>query len=214
MKALVDNDVLFKGAAYDLLEVFMTAIPELEDHVGVLGAARFVLADMIRKKRGNQSNDPALVSFMRFFESAEILEPTDEERLLAAEFEAVAQAVSVSFDTGESQLCAILIVRGLPLLLTGDKRAIIAISKMFDIHLRISEVQEKVKCLEQLVSDTLSVYTTDSIRVAICSEPAIDKALSICFGCTSAQADDQDVLAGLNSYINHLRGIAPNVLHP
>jgi hypothetical protein len=213
MKALVDNDVLFKGVSYDLLDVFLTSVPGESDSVGVLGASQYVLESKIRKRTGDQSSQIILELLEAFLVDAEVVEPTDEEQSLAAEFELIAQSASVSFDSGESQLCAILIARSLPLLLTGDKRAIIALEKMLGAHPRIEEICLKIECLEQLVRDTLNIYTSDSIRSAICKQPDVDMALSICFSCSSASGNDQNIVDGLNSYIDDLRSNAPHILH-
>ena len=62
----------------------------------------------------------AKAAFRSFVDTAQIIEPTEEEQLMAADFELAAQRAAVALDSGESQLCAVLIARALRLLLTGD----------------------------------------------------------------------------------------------
>jgi hypothetical protein len=71
-----------------------------------------------------------------FLASVELIEPTVEESTLAAEFESLALAAALPLDAGESQLCAVLVSRNLPLLVTGDKRAITALESLVDSDTR------------------------------------------------------------------------------
>src|SRR5260370_37732456 len=98
--------------------------------VGVLGTARFVVASRI--KRATRTRDPksALEDLGQFLVNSIVLDPTDSEQQLAAEFEVAAQSRGLALDTGESQLCAIVLERAIPLLVTGDKRAIEGIERL------------------------------------------------------------------------------------
>ena len=69
---------------------------------------------------------------------------------MAADLEFRAQTTGLDLDVGESQLCAVLVMRMVPMLLTGDKRAISAIEHLFDLEPRIGWIAGRVYCLEQL----------------------------------------------------------------
>jgi len=211
MNAVVDNDVLLKGACYGLLPTLIGTVTN-NDPVGILGASRFVVPTYI--KRNQLRGDPALAEshFESFLATSEVLEPSSGEQLIAASFEAAAQQLALNLDVGESQLVAILISRHLSWLLTGDKRAIVSIEKLVDVDARLEEVAGKIKCLERLVADALGKGDDAQIGQAICGEPSVDKTLSICFGCHSSNADAATALEGLDSYIRHLRKSAPRVL--
>jgi hypothetical protein len=132
---------------------------------------------------------------------------------MAADFELAAQRAGLSFDVGESQLCAILICRLTPMLLTGDKRAIQALEELLDSEDRLSSLCGKVRCLEQLVLDVLRAGTNpDTLRGMICAEIDIDKTLTICFSCHSQDGPRQDYVDGLQSYVADLRQRAIRVL--
>jgi hypothetical protein len=131
---------------------------------------------------------------------------------MAGEFELAALRAGVGLDAGESQLCAVLIKRLVPFLLTGDKRAIRAAEQLLDSADRLAGLCGKVRCLEQLVLDTLPRGgETNSLRERICAETEIDKALTICFGCSSGTVD-VDYFAALQSYIADLRRQATRIL--
>jgi hypothetical protein len=214
MTALVDNDVLCKAACYGLLDELI--LPYCTKHClpGVLGSARFVVSKTIKKKRtqlrGNVAT--ALARLENFVNQSEVLEPTDSEQSFAADLESIAQRAGVSLDTGESLLCSIAVIRVIPHLLTGDKRAIRAIEELLEMDRRLSPLCGRVKCLEQLVLSAIDRTSRKMMKTIVCNEPDIDKTLSICFGCSSPRVSEDSFDQGLNSYIDDLRRTAPRVL--
>jgi hypothetical protein len=211
MDALVDNDVLFKAACYGLLRELIATV-SLVQQVGVLGAAWFVISKKIAKCGLQRNAEDVLHDLRDFLSGVETVEPTEAEQSIAAEFELAAQRLAVSLDPGESQLCAVLICRSLRWLVTGDKRAIIAIDRLMPGDRRLDYLSGRVWCVEQLVLIMLSEGKAASLRRAICEEPSVDITLAICFSCTSGRADESEFRAGLESYVNDLRSKAPTVL--
>ena len=212
MNAVVDNDIILKAACYGLLDEFLGPSCESIDLAGVLGAAAFVTRQRAKKMAMKGNTEAVLARLNSFFSSAVTLEPTDQEGILAAEIEYVAQRCSVNLDSGESQLCAVVITRGIPLLLTGDKRAICALEVLLDADQRLLKLSNKVRCLEQLISIALSKGQGAHLKAAICAEPSVDKALSICFSCTTGGGDEQSFAQGIESYITTLRSNAGRLL--
>ena len=211
MKALIDNDILVKGACYRLLAEIVNSIPG-DGPFGVLGAAKFVVPYYIKRRKLAGDVAAAEMCFFSFLASSEALEPSSDERELAAALEANAQQLSLSLDPGESQLVSILVSRILPWLATGDKRAIPALEKLLDTDARLANLTGKIRCLEQLVKQMLVNGDYTIIRNAICSEPAVDKALTICFGCSSQGSTSTNTHQGLDSYIGAIRASAARVL--
>jgi hypothetical protein len=211
MKALIDNDILVKGACYRLLEEIVNSIPG-DGHCGVLGAAKFVVPHYIKRQKLAGDVDAAEMCFSLFLASNEALEPSSDERELAATLEANAQQLALSLDPGESQLISILVSRVLPWLATGDKRAIAALEKLLDTDARLANLAGKIRCLEQLVKQILANGDYAVVRNAICSEAAVDKALTICFGCNSQDPTSTNIHQGLDSYIGAIRASAARVL--
>lgn len=210
MNTLVDNDVLIKGSCYGLLCELILGVSPLNT-VGVLGSARFVVPERIRRCRLRANHASAVHIFLDFLTHTSVIEPTTEEQQMAADLELAAQQVGLSLDSGESQLCAVASMRLLPLLLTGDKRAIAAIDKLFNGDSRLHSVAGKVMCLEQLFVALLS-SNGGGLRNTVCAEPEVDKALSNCFSCFGGVVSIESHLEGLNSYIQNLRGLAARVL--
>ncbi|MDH7972525.1 hypothetical protein QH494_10055 [Sphingomonas sp. AR_OL41] len=95
--------------------------------------------------------------------------------------------------------------RSTRLLLTGDKRAVAAIGA-----LPLPLPPHRVACLEQLLGSLAEANGPDTVRSAVCAEPAVDKALAAACCCSSPPGTDPR--PGLASYVEHLRAQAPTVL--
>jgi hypothetical protein len=212
MEALVDNDILMKGACYDLLDELLSQTASSTNLLGILGATRFVVAKKIRKRVLRGDKEAAVTSLEAFIQRVTIVEPTSEEQRMAADFELAAQRAGVALDTGESQLCAVLIIRAVRQLYTGDKRAIQAMQDLLEADTRLISLGNKVKCLEQLVLQSITEGNVSLFRATICSEPETDMALTICFSCTSKSVSLEEISHALNSYIDDLRKSSPQIL--
>lgn len=212
MMAAVDNDVLVKGLSYGLLFDLLGSITSDVRDIGMLGAARFVVRASLRKANLNQGTETAFRVFEELLGRVAVLEPTNEETTFAAELEFAAQRANFDLDTGESQLCAIVIGRALPWLATGDKRAVRAFEQLLIARSDATKLAGKVLCLEQLFLRLIGMTNAAAVRGAVCAEPSVDVALALCFGCHSAEVDPNSWSDGLKSYIADLRREANTVL--
>lgn len=209
---VIDNDVLIKCACYSLLDQ-LVALPDDSGNVGVLGAARFVVRENLRRRGRVQDRAAALASFEQYLLSVVELEPTEEELSLAARLEEQAVIDGVDLDGGESQLCAIAIMRHSPLVVTGDKRAVQGIEIVQAVITELAGLQGRIACLEQAIAGMISRVGHAAVRSMVCAEPHVDKSLSICFGCRNQSYTEDSVREGLSSYVEDLRGRAPTFLY-
>lgn len=213
IEAAIDNDVLIKAACYRLLDEAVAVFGGAGSSIGVLGAARFVVGSRLRRRIGICDPESAEASFAAFIESVIELEPTSTEVELATSIEEAAILDDLPLDSGESQLCAMVLQRLIGLMVTGDKRAIVSLEKIFPKIREISALRSRVCCMEQLVLKIVERIGVHAVRSAVCAEPHADKALTICFSCRRMDLpQEQSSLDGLRSYIEELRGIAPVVL--
>lgn len=207
----VDNDVVLKAACFRLGNEFW---PQ-ETGLGVLGAAKYVLAKAVTGKNLSGGSEALGLALREFFERTVTLEPTEAEIAFAADLVLLAQQNDLDFDTGEAQLTAIVIRRALAFLETGDKRAIRALEDLLDFEPRLAPLRGRVRCIEQLAAAALVGDALRRVRTGICAEPALDKSLSICFACASNRPLTVDAALGaLASYIESLRREAPRILAP
>ncbi|WP_143030061.1 hypothetical protein [Pseudonocardia oroxyli] len=179
--------------------------------VHVLGAARFVVPSAIARSSRITDKGRALENFRRLLDHADQLEPSNAEVALATEIEEIAQREAVEMDGGESLLCAIVITRVYDYLVTGDKRAVIALEQMRELLAILSDLDGKAVSLEQSIAWLVVALGEEEVRARVCREKDVDKALSACCSCASLHiALSPD--SGLESYIDDLRRQAPHIL--
>lgn len=210
---LVDNDVLIKLACYGLLHQ-VGPLSADKGRVGVLGAARFVVRGRLRRPGTALDRAAARAVFDAFLGTVAEIEPHEAELALASLIEDYAIRAGVDLDSGESQLCAIAVHRGLPLLLTGDKRAIGGLEVVQVGVEAISVMAGRIVCLEQAIAGVVNKVGPLAVKTAVCAEPGVDKALSICFECTRPGPRPDFRPEGLTSYVEDLRRTAPTMLYP
>lgn len=97
-------------------------------------------------------------------------------------------------------------------MLTGDKRAIAAIEAVARALGCATGATGRVACLEQLFMELLAHCEAEWLHERVCSEPEADKALSVCFACSSPTFVVDSAVDGLVSHINDLRIQAPTIL--
>lgn len=211
MQALVDNDVLHKTAAYQLLLALLGSKPYGASSYAVLGTAPHVVPKKMKKKLQGDILANALLQFQETLKLVTILEPTTEEIKLAAQLERMAQENNLQLDSGESQLCAVLHLRGDAMIFTGDKRAITAMASAASLA-GCGGVAGYVVCLEQLFLWLIAKLGHAAICAAVCAGKDVDKAITMCFGCYSGGASQDSVNEGLSSYINSIEQGAPGIL--
>lgn len=210
LDAVVDNDIVIKGACYALLGELLAGFGGGAS-LGVLGAARYVVRDRLSRHQGLRDRVRAEASWAAFLSAVHELEPTDAEVELATLIEEAAGKAGVSVDVGESQLCAIAISRDTPRVITGDKRAIQGIEAILGVVDQLAELSGRVGCLEQVVAAVAERIGGPAVRALVCAEPDIDRAVSICLHCLREDAGDFD-RDGLDSYVRHLRSLAPTLI--
>lgn len=202
--AALDNDVLTKGARYGLLTVFFEALALDVAQTAVLGTARFVVSKRVRQ--GAVTNQRALDEIAFVLARCQVFNPTQRELDLATELEVSARELGVALDAGESQLCAIVVIRTIAFLLTGDKRAVEAMQALGRTKADLQYLQGKVRCLEQILLAVLNVRDFEWVRDAVCRAVDVDKALSYCFACHSSATRLEEVVEGLRSYVAAIDG--------
>lgn len=205
---LWDNDIAFKVACYQLVDSAIALGSSKSTPPAMLAVGQYVIRKKLERHDRVLDGDAAQAAFEGLLQAIGFVEPAEDELALASDIESEAIRAGLDLDSGESQLLAILHTRACALLVTGDKRAVIAMAVVAR-----DMAEGRIRCLEQLTLQIVALIGVAEARAKVCAEPLIDRALSACFGCASAAAPrDQDVWDGLQSYIKHLRGKAPGIL--
>lgn len=210
--AALDNDVILKGASYGVLTDLLASLPGAPYAHGALGAARFMLPKKLAKKTVTRM-DAAKAELEVALAALEVLEPTKDERKLAAELQFNAQRASLPLDVGEAQLTAMAIARKMRHLLTGDKRAIAALaSTRFPDGLPRERLVNRVICFEQAIWTLTDALGTANVRATICAEREVDTQMRICFSCSSPEVSEDSWREGLRAAIEAVRIDCPDFL--
>ena len=174
---LADNDIYIKCCCYDLSEEMVEHLTIGGTPPAMLAVGRFVVRNRLQRHQRASEPERALAAFNRILEKVELLEPTEKELDIAADLEQAALESGLELDAGESQLFAILQKRELPLMVTGDKRAISALEHI------VGDPSPSgcIACFEQLVLTMLSQLDIERIRTAVCREKTVDRTMAICF---------------------------------
>jgi hypothetical protein len=208
---LCDNDVVLKGCCYDLSLEILLCLGRIGE-IYILGSAQYVIQNRIARSKTIAHRLVAAENFEVFFSAVQIAEPSDEEVRLAAEFEAEAQTHNLALDSGESLLLAILLARNVPLLVTGDKRAITSTEMLSTISASAAAIKRRIACIEQMFLSLLKYEDFAMLQLRVCQEPKIDVALSNCFTCASGSGSRANAVEGLTSYVKSLQNSAARVL--
>lgn len=212
MNTVVDNDLILKSVSYGLAGVFW---PDGDpESVGILGAARYVVTHEIDRAPLSRGADAARSDLSELLSRCEEIEPTDEEIDLAAQIELCGQEHGLALDNGESQLAAIVVARDLPVLETGDKRAIAGLEEARCHLAALDSLRGRVRCLEQIARRAIGPEEGfDRLSRRVCAESGVDKSLSVCLGCFGdSPADRKTALEALDQYIREVRQSAPAML--
>jgi hypothetical protein len=212
LASATDNDIVLKAVCYGVAAAFWPNLGSTR-HLGVLGAARYIIGDRIDRAALRGDKIQVHARFTALLGFADVLEPTIDEIELAAEMETAAAQAGVSLDSGESQLAAMVCHREIEVLETGDKRAIVGLETVLDQVPGLLPICGRVRSLEQIVrAVAANKEALRPVARAVCAEPEIDIALSVCFSCYSSPAGTSDPAEGLDSYIADLRRNARRIL--
>lgn len=209
--AAIDNDVVLKLACFRMLGRLCEAMRIPPDRVLVLAAARFVLRSAIMRSRNIGDKEGTRACMEDFLATAQVIEPTPEEIAIATSIEEAALSRGLALDVGESQLCAVVLSRTIPVLATGDKRAVHALHALSEDDPRLAMMAGRVACLEQLALILIRLVGEAVFRQAVCAEREADKALAICCKCLVPESKESTEYS-LRSYIDALRRNAPTLL--
>lgn len=164
MNAVVDTDILIKSASYALMGPLVTESLGSGSVFGYLAVARFMVPKRLEAAKLRRPAVEAIDELKTWFGSSVPIETDDREQELAASLESSAQQAGVSLDQGESQLCAVLINRGIPLMLTGDKRAIAVttLEVLNETHDHCSEILQPAQTMTDGGSGIVMTIVTNS----------------------------------------------------
>ncbi len=200
-RLLVDSDVLIKLAHWGLLDQLASSFDLDRSQVSALASLQF----RALRRDGKLFHTPAAADALAGYlsDTSEIPggRPEDLSRL---------QGIT-NLDAGEIELVAACLADPDALLISGDKRAVIALAELGPADVA-NRLEGRVICLEQLLrmiaGRSGSACVIEGVRV----RRELDAALRSVVGpqgCTDAH-----FLEGMASYVSDLRRQTASLLHP
>lgn len=203
-EAAIDTDILLKSAAYRLAGEVVEVVQQ-KGTPAVLGLTHLIANKQLKRKRGLKDLDGARAELQKGLALLGHLEPDGEEIALAAELATDAQARSLSLDAGEAQLAAIVARRGLPLLATGDKRALAALAALLEDGPIRAALVGRLACFEQIIEAIAEKIGDDELRSRVCAEPEVDGAMRMACSCGRDPWDPAQLHEACASFANAIR---------
>lgn len=186
---LSDNDIVFKLAHCDLLGL-------LHQHLNVDQKEIWILSSCVYKLRSVLKANPTVLARVEAFCQAV---STINEAELDSNYLQTLQDTGI--DAGEAILAAMACQTEDSYLITGDKRALIALNKLSDVALR-SKLENRIYCFEALLLEMIKHYGFDTLRPHFMNGIASDKVLSMSFG---DGRDESHAVECIGSYLNGIR---------
>lgn len=209
--AALDTDVLLKISAYGLSGELMALLAP-HGSAGTLGLTHLIAGRQLARKRGVVDRAGAAADLASLLAQLERLEPDDDEIALAAELASIAQTLSLPLDAGEAQLTAIVMSRGLPMMVTGDKRALGALSTMLADDADRPPLRGRLVCFEQVISAITTMIGAVAMRSRICAEPDVDGAMRLACSCGRADWNPAQLEEACDSYVGAIAGATGDLL--
>lgn len=207
MRAFFDNDIIHKLAAFGLLAEALTALGLRPLDVFVLPTARVRFQvgkpEVASRKYGAEVAE-RIRSFLGSVDTVAESPHPDDERAVAG---------VLGIDAGEAILLSVVSRTPDSLLVTGDKRCLVALALAPSCMDICSRIQGRVLCLEQVLLSVITVLGVDRVRAGVVPAVTSDTAIRAVFG-SGIEALESGVSAGLSSYIEDLRRQAGGLLRP
>jgi len=202
----LDNDIIHKLVAFQLFDEAI-AISELQidkTSLRVLPTAKHFFRG--KQKKYGASPDPILTAVIELVSGcASAIYDVDDA--VAQELAELKQVEGIH--EGEQTLIVATRSQTDFLLLSGDKNCMRGLAAIPEpIYRRLCG---RVICLEQIILKLIEVKGFEFVRDRVLAMASFDKSLQICFGLVTP-ATEENVIAGLNSYINDIRQQVPNLL--
>lgn len=203
MEALIDNDVLYKLARYDLLLEFerLLQIKGYEQPHGRVGTAPFALKVITQPVPKERWPDPRQADALRAFCNSRSrgVTGTQSDSLVALNVEA--------FDPGEITLVAYALEHAESLIFTGDKRAIRALASDTRLASVAPALQERFVHLEMVMEVLSNRLGWRRVATAVTAS-GVDAGLQFIY----REPTENHMATALASSIAHLRAETDTLL--
>jgi hypothetical protein len=196
----LDNDILLKLSAVDLLDESIAALGFNPEDLRVLDTARHVFRR--NRKVSTKYSEVVRDRAIEFVKTCQTIVPE-----VTGEFIVLNRLLDVGEATLVAATCEVLPF----VLMTGDKRCLQVLAAQAELAEVRQRLQGRVICLEQVILRLIQRSGFDWVKARVVPMMACDMALQACFG-SGALATETNVVEALEGYIATLRQDAPGLL--
>lgn len=195
---LLDSDAAKKICQYRLLHELASALGCALSEFAVLPQLKFQLKLANADKAHEKLGSPEAVDM-----AEQLVAAASEVVVLVDTANPLLQLNRPDIDSGEATLFAALYGDNDSNLVSGDKRAFVALSKVCGVPV-VDALWARLICLEEALLIILRHVDFQQVSEKVRSVPSVDTGISIAFGRTHANPIE-GVLNGLNSYLQDLQ---------
>ncbi len=205
MALLIDNDVVDKLAALDLLQEAGELLRSKFGKLFILDTLKYKLCPSPKKPSKRKKRNVAVISRIEVFIKGDIVEISSEVKN-----EDLINAIESTkgLDIGEMRLLQVLFDKENEILLTGDKRFLKALVSVESLSETLELVSERFICFEQIICFLIMELGFELIKTkflqALDAETRLDSTLKMCFE-GQYNAIEGRVIENLNIHIAYLR---------
>jgi len=198
LQALVDNDILLKLCAFDLLDPALDRLSLAPENVIVRDATYHSIrrSRQIAGRWGAATVNRAMVFLERV---TRIQDPADQSELdLLTAVERI--------DPGEAELFVYAGEYAGAVLLTGDKNSLQALAAHEPARAIFARLAGRVIILETIVLALIRSMGFPAVRTSVCANLQADNAMRSAFG-SGPRAQEVNVIHTLNGYVQDLESV-------
>lgn len=170
MHHLVDNDIVLKLARLKLLTDACEMLGLTPDNTQRLGALPYIA------KRNLKSEPTALATVLEFCDNHPAIAEGEDDPKLLAEI-----SRSPKIDGGEARLFAIAASDTNVIVITGDKRSVIALAEERRLKAVARRLEGRIELLETLVARLIEAKGFDAVQEHVVKSLDVDKTLALAF---------------------------------
>lgn len=204
MKIFVDNDIIIKLAALDILDALRYLSKDEKIEVAYLSSLKYIL-------KNKTLMEPVKDRAIKFLSSCRKI---DQAYLTALGVDIDIQDLLANrpgVDPGEAQLLSAALASTDGVFITGDKRCLKALCQSSETLPLMQNLQGRVIILEQLVIGMIDALGFDQVKTTVLKGISSDTAIRASFGSGQA-AEKNNVISTLQSYVEEVSAICPNIL--
>lgn len=207
MTLYLDNDVIAKLAACDLLHEALASLESKTDDVRILSTLKYrygLTNPQRRLKHERELGTEVLSRIESFVNSTGEIAAADPAHLQAFED-------TPAIDAGEAQLYSSAASDAGGLAVTGDKRSITSLATALACKEIAAQLQGRVICFEQVIQKVIADSGFETIKRKIVPAVDCDTALRAAFG-SGLAAEERQVMRVLSAYVDDLRSKSGQLL--